>query len=66
MPVTSCWPLIVAMDRISALRARIALYRRYMREGVLSDEAARYLKQIRQDEAELATLTTKLVVQPHE
>ena len=54
------------MDRINALRARIALYRRYMREGVLSDEAARYLKQIRQDEAELAVLASKLVAQPHE
>ena len=66
MPGAACSRLVVTMDRINALRARIALYRRYMREGVLSDEAARYLKQIRQDEAELVVLASKLVAQPHE
>ncbi len=39
-----------------ALRRRIALYRRYLREGVEGDLAAEYLKSIVADEATLAAL----------
>ncbi|HTQ33409.1 MAG TPA: hypothetical protein VMI30_04515 [Stellaceae bacterium] len=66
MPAAVRLRLVVSMDRINALRARIALYRRYMREGVSSDEASRYLRQIKQDEAELTALTAKLEAEPHE
>jgi len=38
------------------LRRRIALYRRYLREGVDAALAGEYLRQIRDDEAELATI----------
>jgi hypothetical protein len=40
-------------DRIELLRQRIALYRRYLREGVDGRLAFEYLSQIAEDEAEL-------------
>lgn len=42
-----------------ALRRRIALYRRYLREGVEGELAAEYLKTIAADEAALAALEGK-------
>ena len=44
------------MERIEILRARIALCRRYLREGVDSQIATAYLWLIRQNEIELAAL----------
>ena len=44
------------MERIELLRARIALYRRYLREGADGDLAAAYLWLIRKDEIELTAL----------
>ncbi len=38
------------------LRRRVALYRRYLREGVEVELAAEYLKTIAADEAELAAI----------
>jgi len=43
-------------DTIERLRRRIALYRRYLREGVEGELAADYLKTIAADEAALAAL----------
>lgn len=43
-------------DRAEILRRRIALYRRYLREGVNTALAAEYLRQIADDEAELAEI----------
>jgi hypothetical protein len=43
-------------DRAEFLRQLIAVYRGYMRQGVTSDEAAMYLRQIKEDEAELETI----------
>ena len=43
-------------ERAEILRRRIALYRRYLREGVDATLAGEYLRQIRDDEAELATI----------
>ena len=40
-------------NRAELLRRRIALYRRYLREGVNGVFAAEYLRQIAEDEAEL-------------
>jgi hypothetical protein len=40
-------------DRAELLRRRIALYRRYLREGVEGALALEYLRQIAEDEAEL-------------
>ena len=40
-------------DRATLLRQRIALYRRYLREGVEGGLALEYLRQIAEDEAEL-------------
>lgn len=48
------------MDEMAErLRRRIALYRRYLREGVDSDLAAEYLKTITADEAALAALASR-------
>lgn len=44
------------MERIELLRARIALYRRYLREGAEGDMARAYLWLIRKDEIELLTV----------
>ncbi len=44
----------VMEDRTELLRRRIALYRRYLREGVNDGLAVEYLRQIAEDEAELA------------
>jgi hypothetical protein len=44
------------MERIEFLRARIALYRRYLREGVDGEVATAYLWLIRHDEVELTGL----------
>jgi len=44
------------MERIDLLRTRIALYRRYLREGADGDLAAAYLWLIRKDEIEIAAL----------
>jgi hypothetical protein len=38
------------------LRRRIALYRRYLREGIDAELAAEYLRVIREDEAALAEI----------
>jgi hypothetical protein len=43
-------------ERADMLRRRIALYRRYLREGVDAALAGEYVHQIREDEAELATI----------
>jgi hypothetical protein len=43
-------------DRASLLRRRIALYRRYLREGVDAMLAAEYLRQLGADEVELAVI----------
>ena len=43
-------------ERAEMLRRRTALYRRYLREGVDAALAGEYLRQIRDDEAELATI----------
>jgi hypothetical protein len=40
-------------DRAELLRRRVALYRRYLREGVDGGLAIEYLRQITEDEAEL-------------
>ena len=40
-------------DRAELLGRRIALYRRYLREGVEGALALEYLRQIAEDEAEL-------------
>lgn len=42
-----------------ALRRRIALYRRYLREGVEGDLAVEYLKTIAADEAALDAIEGK-------
>jgi hypothetical protein len=44
--------------RTEALRRKLALYRRYLAEGVDSDLARRYLEEIMAAEAELAQLET--------
>ena len=44
------------MERIELLKARIALYRRYLREGVDGELATAYLWLIRRDEIELGAL----------
>jgi hypothetical protein len=46
-------------DRAEFLRQLIAVYRGYMRQGVTSDEAAMYLRQIKEDEAELETIAAR-------
>jgi len=38
------------------LRRRVALYRRYLREGVDAELASEYLRTIREDEAMLAQI----------
>jgi len=43
-------------ERAEFLRRRIELYRRYLREGVDIDVAAEYLRQIAEDEGELAEI----------
>jgi hypothetical protein len=43
-------------ETADVLRRRIALYRRYLREGVEGDLAAEYLKTIAADEAALAEI----------
>jgi hypothetical protein len=43
-------------DRAGLLRRRIALYRRYLREGVNGGLALEYLRQIVEDEAELGRI----------
>lgn len=43
-------------DRAGLLRRRIALYRRYLREGVIGGLALEYLRQIAEDEAELGRI----------
>jgi len=44
-------------DRANRLRRRIALYRRYLREGLSVEQAMLYLNQLRADEAELRSLS---------
>jgi len=41
------------MSRAEQLRRKIALYRQYLREGVDSERAATYLREIKQMEAKL-------------
>lgn len=45
------------MDYIELLKARIALYRRYLSEGADGDIARSYRWLIRKDEIELTTIT---------
>jgi hypothetical protein len=45
--------------RIEFLRRRIALYRDYLREGTDAPQASNYLRQIKEDEAELAVIVEK-------
>ena len=40
-------------DRAERLHRRIALYRRYLSQGVDAGMAAEYLRQIKEDETEL-------------
>ena len=47
------------MERIELLRARIALYHRYLREGAEGDMARAYLWLIRCDEIELAAIAKR-------
>lgn len=44
------------MERVELLRARIALYRRYLSEGAEGDMARAYLWLIRRDEVELTAI----------
>jgi hypothetical protein len=46
-------------ETIELLRRRIALYRRYLREGVEAELAADYLRTIAADEAALAELARR-------
>jgi hypothetical protein len=46
-------------NRAELLRRRIALYRRYLREGVDAALAETYLREIRDAEAELGELTPR-------
>jgi hypothetical protein len=48
------------MERIELLRARIAVYRRYLSEGADGDLARTYLWLIRQDEIALAALVANI------
>jgi hypothetical protein len=43
-------------ERAAMLRRRIALYRRYLREGVDVALAGEYVRQLLDDEAELAAI----------
>ena len=43
-------------ERVEFLRRRIELYRRYLREGVDIELAIEYLRQLSEDEAELAAI----------
>ena len=43
-------------ERADMLRRRIALYRRYLREGVDAALAGEYVRQLGEDEAELAAI----------
>ena len=45
-------------DRTELLRQRIALYRRYLREGVDGRLAFEYLRLIAEEEAELGRMAT--------
>jgi hypothetical protein len=47
------------MERVDLLKARIAIYRRYLREGADGDMARTYLWLIRADEIELATIAAR-------
>jgi hypothetical protein len=47
------------MERIELLRARIALYRRYLSEGTDGDTAKAYLWLIRQDEIKLTAIAVR-------
>ncbi len=42
------------MDRADQIRRKIALYRKYLAEGVDGDRAATYLREIKRLEGELA------------
>ena len=44
------------MERIELLKARIALYRRYLSQGADGDMARAYLWLIRKDEVELTAI----------
>jgi hypothetical protein len=44
-------------DRAQTLQRRIALYRRYLREGVDANLASEYLREIAEAEAELEQIT---------
>lgn len=57
MPRRNVSHIIRSMERIALLKARIALYRRYLKEGVDGELATAYLWLIRQDEIELTALT---------
>jgi hypothetical protein len=48
------------MERTELLRARIVLYRRYLKEGAGGDLAAAYLWLMRKDEIELTALGRRL------
>jgi hypothetical protein len=47
-------------NRIELLKARITLYRRYLREGVDGDLARAYLWLIHKDETEIAAIAKNL------
>ncbi len=46
-------------DRAELLRRRIALYRRYLREGASLSAAELYLQQLKIDEAELMAIASE-------
>lgn len=51
-------------DRAETLRRRIALYRRYLEEGVSADLASQYLRQIMAAKLELEGITGEKRHQP--
>ena len=51
------WRFYLEMEeRADMLRRRIALYRRYLREGVDATLVGEYVRQLGEDEAELAAI----------
>jgi len=57
-------PSYRVMERTALLIARIALYRRYLNEGVDGDVARAYLWQIKRDEAALAAIAEEHADEP--
>jgi len=58
------WGLFVE-SRAALLRRRIALYRRYLREGIDAVRASEYLRQIAEDEAALPEVERPAALKPN-